>query len=208
MPKPQPVPFSLHGLSFSTWDEAYKGTPPWETNRVDPQLKAYLAAKLAPGRRMLELGCGTGTNAVFLAQRGFLVTGVDLSPKAIALAKARAKEAAAIVDFHAADATKLRLKKQFDWAFDRGCYHSLPTKVTCAKYRAALLRHLEPRGHLFLLVFADKEPPGQGPRRLSKADIITEFSRDFTIRSIADFRFETSLPGFSPHGYAALLAKK
>lgn len=203
----------------SAWDDAYRSTPPWDTNHVDPQLSAYLAAKLPPGRRVLEVGCGTGTNSVFLAKRGSLVTAVDLSPRAISAAKRRADQAHTAVDFQVADATTLRLGKRFDWAFDRGCYHSLP-KAAAPKYRAALLRHLDRGSHLLLLCFSDKEPAWKkppsstpshlaaGPRRLSKADLISEFGADFVIRSIADFRWETSVPGFSPHGYAALLVKK
>ena len=202
-----------------SWDAVYRSNQtPWDTGRPDPQLKAYLAANLTPGRRVLELGCGTGTNAVFLARRGFLVTAFDLSKLAIARAKRKAKEASTTVDFLVRNATRFNLSKHFDWAFDRGCYHSL-SKPQAAKYRASLLKHLDPGSHLLLLCFSDKEPLQQGrgqlpasgcigPRRISKADLIHEFGAEFEIRSIADFRFDPNLPGFSPHGYAVLLVKK
>ena len=76
------------------WEEMYQaGTPPWDTGRPSSELIRVVQAKKIGPCRAIELGCGTGTNVVWLAQRGFDVTGVDLAPLAIQRANRRAAEA-------------------------------------------------------------------------------------------------------------------
>src|SRR5437764_1299806 len=106
------------------WDERYrKDEAPWDTGRPSSELRRVLAEdKIGPGRAV-ELGCGTGTNAVWLARQGFDVTGVDISPLAIERAEARATAAGVRSLFLVAD---LRdpppgLAGPFDFFFDRGC---------------------------------------------------------------------------------------
>ena len=59
----------------------WRGTTPWDTNITPPEVKEFIAA--APPGKALDLGCGTGTNAITLAQHGWQATGVDFAPKAI-----------------------------------------------------------------------------------------------------------------------------
>src|SRR5206468_8930829 len=74
------------------WENRYRERPPWDTGRVSAELRRRLGQFPIPRGRAVELGCGTGTNAIWLAQQGFDVTAVDISPTAIAAAQAKAME--------------------------------------------------------------------------------------------------------------------
>src|SRR5437764_15318752 len=75
------------------WENRYRERPPWDTGRVSAELERRLVQFPIPRGRAVEFGCGTGTNAVRLAQQGFDVTAIDISPAAIASAAAKATEA-------------------------------------------------------------------------------------------------------------------
>src|SRR5262245_56613997 len=91
------------------WEGRYRTAepPPWDTGRPSAELQRRLGQlTLAPGRA-IELGCGTGSNAVWLAEQGFDVTAIDISPTAIARAEERARAASVMVRFVTADVTEL-----------------------------------------------------------------------------------------------------
>src|SRR5690349_17507776 len=90
------------------WDRRYEeGNTPWDSGRPSRELVSVIESGAIPAGRALELGCGTGTNAVYLAQRGFEVTAADLSPLALDRARQRADSAGVKVNWVAADATAL-----------------------------------------------------------------------------------------------------
>src|SRR5690348_1970681 len=108
---------------LTRWDERYeKGDTPWETGQPSSELRRVLAEVPVPPCRALELGCGTGANAVWLARQGFDITALDLSPRAIERACQRAEEAGVSVRFLAADVLNppAELAGPFDFFFDRG----------------------------------------------------------------------------------------
>lgn len=81
---------------------------PWETGPREELVELVESGRLRPGRAV-DLGCGTGANAMFLAERGFDVTGVDFAPTALAKARAAANGAGVVVRFVEADLTDLRV---------------------------------------------------------------------------------------------------
>jgi SAM-dependent methyltransferase len=106
-----------------SWNEHYAlGELPWDTGRPEPLLVEFVTSGgVAPGRT-LEIGAGTGTNAIWLAERGFDVLGVDVSPLAVERAHAKTEGRAlrcrfATLDFLAAPAPD----GPFHFVFDRGC---------------------------------------------------------------------------------------
>ena len=110
-------------MPHPSWNESYaSGEPlPWDTGTPDPLLVEMIESRaIAPGRT-LEIGCGTGTNAIFLAQHGFDVLGVDISEVAVdkARAKAQGRCRFEVVDFLAAAPAG----GPFEFVFDRGCFH-------------------------------------------------------------------------------------
>src|SRR5437879_3496719 len=110
------------------WDKRYReGESPWDTGRPSSELVRVVREEGIAPCRALELGCGTGASAVWLAQQGFDVTALDLSPMAIERAQHRADDAGVRVHFLAADVLQPlpELTGPFDFFFDRGCYHAV-----------------------------------------------------------------------------------
>jgi len=122
---------------YNAW---YKfGTPPWVGSARNELVRLVEEGRLTPGRAV-DLGCGEGDNAIFLAQHGFDVTGVDFAPAAIAKAKAKARQAGAAVEFLVDDLTNLRqLRGRFDVLVDYGTFDDLT-----AQHRSAYLRNVIP----------------------------------------------------------------
>lgn len=97
---------------------------PWDTGVTPPEVMEFLSQH--PPGRALDLGCGTGTNAVTLARHGWLVTGVDFSPKAIAKARKKAAASGLSITFYVADVTNLSmLQGPYDYVLDIGCLFAL-----------------------------------------------------------------------------------
>ena len=162
------------GATF--WDQFYadRSRPvPFFVAKPDESLAAYLdRGWITPGRA-LDLGCGPGRNALFLASQGFEVDALDLSPTAIAWAEDRAHEAGVSVRFVCGDAFKLadaELPGPYDLVVDSGCFHHLPPHRRVS-YLALLDRVLAPGGHLALTCFA----AGAMGSELSDVDLYQEF---------------------------------
>ena len=112
-----------------------------------------------PAGRALDLGCGTGTNAIALAQRGWDVTAIDFSSTALGRARRKARRSRISVHFLQRDVTRLEdLAGPFDFALDLGCFHGLAPSSR-AGYVDTLARVLRPAAVLMLYAFVD---PSQG----------------------------------------------
>jgi len=150
--------------------------PRWDTNITPPELVELIETqRLAPGRA-LDLGCGTGTNVIYLAKHGWQAVGVDFVGKAIATAKRKAKAAGVAADFYQGDVTSLDfLQPPFDFALDIGCFHSLASDRR-PTYIAGLRRLLRP-GALFLCYAFKPESPMSG---IGVEEMQTLFSDGFT----------------------------
>ena len=132
-------------LFFDLW---YLRRPPWDTGVTPPELYDFVEAH-APGRA-LDLGCGTGTNAIFLARAGWQAFGVDFAAGAIRQARRKAARSGLPVHFYVDDVTRLRgIHGSFDLILDIGCYHGLSVPVRTA-YRTNLPALLAPGGSLLL----------------------------------------------------------
>ena len=155
----------LRKILFNIW---YLGNPPWDTNQTTPEVMDFIA-KNPPGR-VLDMGCGTGTNVITLVQQGWQATGVDFVPKAIRSARKKADRAKISAEFLVGDVTKLQaINGQFDFILDIGCYHNLPAEGK-EKYRANLDRLMVTRGFFLLYCFfkPDDSDSGSG---LVEADL-------------------------------------
>ena len=118
----------------------WRGHTPWDTQITPPEVMDFLN-EATPGRA-LDLGCGTGTNAITLAEFGWRVTGVDFSPKAIVAARKKAAKRQLSVEFHLGSVAELDgLAGPFDYALDIGCLFSLKYEDR-RKYAAGLTRLL------------------------------------------------------------------
>jgi SAM-dependent methyltransferase len=122
----------------------YLGKPRWDTGISPPELLEFIEQH-APGRG-LDLGCGTGTNAITLAKAGWQVTGVDFIGRAVQTARQKARQAGAQITFLQGDVTPLpNLSGPFDLILDIGCFHSLAPQGKAA-YVENLERWLAPQG--------------------------------------------------------------
>jgi 2-polyprenyl-3-methyl-5-hydroxy-6-metoxy-1,4-benzoquinol methylase len=119
----------------------FRGQTPWDTQITPPEVMEFIR-KTPPGKA-LDLGCGTGTNAITLASHGWTVTGVDFIPKAIETAKRKAAKAGLDITFLAADVARLDLPENvYDYALDIGCLFTLeePDRIRYAETLAKLLK--------------------------------------------------------------------
>ncbi|NEC10434.1 class I SAM-dependent methyltransferase [Streptomyces sp. SID7909] len=159
------------------WDRFYadRSRPvPFFPAKPDESLAGYLERGLIAPGRALDLGCGAGRNALYLASLGFEVDAVDLSPVAIAWARERVAGAGAEARFVCGDAFALagtELSGPYDLVVDSGCFHHLPPHRRVS-YLALLDRVLAPGGHLALTCFAAGEE-GMGSE-LADADLYRE----------------------------------
>ncbi|PPS90908.1 Thiopurine S-methyltransferase [Streptomyces sp. MH60] len=129
------------------------GKPPWDSGITPPELVALIegSGALRTGR-VLELGCGTGTNAVYLAQHGWRVTAVDLVDRAVQQARKKAVAAGADVTVLCGDATRLDevgVPGPYDLFFDLSCYCGIPPHRRDA-YAAGLTKRAAPGARLLM----------------------------------------------------------
>ena len=174
------------------WDVQYRSGPlPWETGRPSAELARVLNDRSVRPCRLIELGCGTGTNAVWLAERGFDVTAVDLSPLAIRRAIGRAARAGAGVRFRMGDLRGWHaLGGPFDFFFDRGCYHAVRLEDPDG-YIATLDHVLRPGALGLVLLGNDREPEDDaGPPGVDEATNRGEFGGLFDVLRLREFRFD------------------
>lgn len=193
------------------WDKSYKhGDTPWDTGFPPSELKKVLESGIvSPGGHALDLGCGTGTNAIYLAQKGFDVTAVDVSNVAIKKAKEKAKIAKAHVQFIQANAPELHITGEpFDFIFDRGCFHAIDD-ADRIKYTKMLERLTNDESTFLLLCGNAKEPREDGPPTVKEEEIRETFSWLFDFIWIQDFRFDSLKPSeHGPLGYSCLMKRK
>ena len=148
------------------WDVMYlfKKTP-WDTGITPPEIVSVIESGKVPIGRALDLGCGTGTNAIYLAQHGFTVTAIDVSRRAIALArrKARLAQQTNQVRFERGDVTLMRQwvnPNSIDFAYDIGCFHNLKVEAR-QRYASALTSVLKP-GAIYMLYAFEPQPDRAG----------------------------------------------
>jgi SAM-dependent methyltransferase len=166
-------------LRFQYW---YFSQPPWDTGISPPELIKFIETH-KPGRA-IDIGCGTGTNVITLAQAGWQVTGVDFAPRAIKLARQKLRQAGVSAEVQVDDATKLSgISGPFDLALDLGCLHGIP-KDGHAKYLDQMERILAPNGSWLLYSFLRSSTDLSGPG-LDEADL-SRISTRFTILSRRD----------------------
>src|SRR3990172_6556566 len=172
------------------FEEMYQSTPPWDIGRPQPEF-VRLAKEGEVRGRVLDVGCGTGENALFLASEGREVWGVDASPTAISKAAAKAAARRSAVTFQVADALRLgELRRTFDTVIDSGLFHVFDDEAR-PHYVDSLASVLHEGGRYFMICFSEKEPNWGGPRRGTKAEVRSAFKSGWRVDAIRKASFDT-----------------
>ena len=186
-------------LDRAAFEQHYAGQAPWDTGK--PQ-GAFVAAADRVVSPVLDAGCGTGENALFLAARGHQVIGIDFVEEAIRRARAKAAERGLSAEFLVQDALTLG-----DWAAARPGGERFATVIDCGlfhvfsdddrrQYVQQLARVTRPAGRLLLLCMSEEEPGTEGPRRVSRQELKGAFARGWEVESIEAVRGDVN-PQFS-----------
>lgn len=138
----------------------YFRDPPWDTQISPPELLEFIAQN--PPGRALDLGCGTGTNVITLAENGWNVIGVDYIQRAIRAARRKIHQAEVSAQVFVGDVTELQgIKGPFDLVLDIGCFHGL-SAVEQSAYIGNLMRLTIP-GSVYLMYGFFRESDDRGP---------------------------------------------
>ncbi|MDR3570067.1 MAG: methyltransferase domain-containing protein [Syntrophobacteraceae bacterium] len=197
-------------MAENRFKEMYKsGITPWDIGKPDCNLVEVLARQLVSGCKAIDIGCGTGDNSLWLAQNGFLVTGVDTSEIALENARQKALDAKVACRFILADFLDDKIEgAPFGFAFDRGCLHSFSSEGDRKRFAQNVAVHLEKAGLWLTLVGnADEERKCPGPPRRSAGDIITAVEPLFEVLSLESSHFGSNHPN-PPWAWRCLLRKR
>ena len=187
---------------MNLFNSAYESTPPWDIGRPQKEF-IRLAEDGEISGRVLDAGCGTGENALYLASLGFEVWGIDSAPSAIKKAKEKAKKRGLPVNFLLTDTFKLQLlQNKFHTIIDCGLFHGF-TDEERPIFVASLSSAIYPDGKYFMLCFSEQEPGSYGPRRVTRAEIRAVFYKGWKINYIREAEFEST---FGAEGVKAWLS--
>lgn len=159
----------LQDRSGSWWDEFYASREkpcPFFVRWPDENLVSYFERQLVRAGRVLELGCGNGRNAMFLAQQGCQVDAVDFSQTAIAWAEEQALDVGASVNFICRSIFDVDVPKHaYDLVYDCGCFHHVPPHRRPG-YLALVSAALKPDGRFGLVCFRPEGGSGLSDREV------------------------------------------
>jgi cyclopropane fatty-acyl-phospholipid synthase-like methyltransferase len=155
------------------------GFKPWDSGVPPPELVAVVEGpdSLAPARS-LDLGCGTGTNSIYMAQHGWEATGVDFVPRAIKVAKRKAAAAGASPRLLVGDVTRLPelgIGTGYGLLLDLGCFHSIPDERRDDYVRGATSVAAAGATMLIFGFVRGEKPTRVGPRGFSDGEVTQRF---------------------------------
>lgn len=161
-------------MPHPSWNERYaSGELPWDTGEPETLLVDFVASGGVTPTRTLEIGAGTGTNAIWLAERGFDVLGVDVSPLAAERAHAKLARRPLGCRFATLDFLNAPVPDgPFQFVFDRGCFHVFDEPGERQRFASQVAAALAPGGLWLSLIGSTEGPPREvGPPRRSATEI-------------------------------------
>lgn len=181
------------------WQQRYRETSPnqmpWHREQPAEVLVSTVKRGLLPKGVTVDLGCGTGTDLLYLAQQHFRVIGVDIAREALQFARLRLLAAGMDIPLIQADARLLPFAVgSLDLICDSGCFHSFAPEIR-SMYAQSVARVLKPGGILFMREFHanQPQPPEGGPYRLKLEEFYEVFTPWFRFLSVGE-AFYTDLP--------------
>ena len=171
------------------FDQSSSGISSWNIARPQPAIVRLAQSGEIVGT-VLDVGCGTGENALYLSSLGHEVTAIDTAQEAIDKARRKSLERRLRVNFRLVDALALPcLGLTFDTVIDSGLFHVFSDEER-VEYANNLGAVLMPGGRYFMLCLSERETR-EGPRRVTKAEITDAFRDGWTINDIQETKFET-----------------
>ena len=190
--------------------ERYKSeNTPWDAGQPDFNLIEIVTKNPILSCKVLDVGCGTGDNSIWLAQNRFQVIGTDISDIAIEKAKEKASKANVECDFILVDFLKNKIEgAPFDFVFDRGCFHSFSSEDNRRRFAQNVDTHLEEAGLWLTIVGnADEDRQGPGPPQRTAGDIVLAVEPYFEILSLQSSHFGSNRPN-PPRAWRCLMQKR
>ncbi len=190
-------PTSHERMTGLPWDASYhqSNPAPWDIGHPQPAI-VRVASAGGLGGPVLDAGCGTGENTLYLASLGLSVLGVDVAETPLAMSREKARERRLEAEFANADAFHLeRLGRRFQTVLDCGLFHTFEADEWPA-YVASLASVTEPGGTLYVLCFSD-QGPDIGPHPVSEQELRAAFtpSTGWNIASVEADRVQTRFHG-------------
>jgi SAM-dependent methyltransferase len=190
--------------------ERYKtGDTPWDIGQPDFNLVEVVTQKPIVSCKVLDIGCGTGDNSIWLAQNRFKVIGTDTSEIALEKAKEKASKASVECDFMLVDFLNNRIEgAPFGFVFDRGCFHSFSSENDRRRFAQNVAAHLEEAGLWLTIVGnADEHRRGPGPPQRTAGDIVSAVEPYFEVLSLTTSHFGSNRPN-PPMAWRCLMQKR
>ena len=190
--------------------ERYKaGNTPWDIGKPDFNLIQTVTTMDIKPCNVLEIGCGTGNNSIWLAQKNFNVIGIDTSEIAIQKALEKASKANVNCTFIEINFLKNKIEgAPFDFVFDRGCFHVFSSDQERKIFAENVSAHLEKDGlWLSIVGNADEQRDHPGPPQRTARDIVNSVEPYFEILSLVSSHFESDRPN-PPRAWVCLMRKR
>jgi SAM-dependent methyltransferase len=191
------------------WEDHYaSGHMPWDSGLPSSELQRVLREHEVALGRALELGCGTGSNAVWLAQQGFDVTALDIAANALKVAREKAAAADVDVQWIHADVQNFNPGGEpFDFIFDRGCYHCC-RRVDLLGYLQTLSNVTRPGTRFLCLCGNANEQSESRIPRVTEAEIRAELGGLFEFLHLKAMHFEDAGGMQGPLGWSVWMVRK
>ena len=175
------------------WEQRYtEGDLPWDSGEADVHLGGVLKRHAIEPAKGLEIGCGTGTNTIWLAQQEFKMTGLDIAQEAITMAERKVAAAGVHCELLVRDFLADEVPgAPYRFVFDRGVFHVFDTPADRSRFASRVAELLAPGGMWNSLVGSTDGPPRDtGPPRRSAAEVIGAVEPHFEILELSSTTFD------------------
>jgi SAM-dependent methyltransferase len=189
-------------------DSYLRADAPWDIGKPDFNLVRFVKEGGIEKCKTLEIGCGTGDNALWLADRGFDVVAIDFANKAIEIARKKCGSRQNCMFYTVEFGSELIPGAPFGFVFDRGCFHTVDDFRGRMKFAQNVSRVLDENGvWLSLVGSVDEDRERSGPPGRSAMDIVNGVERYFKILSLDKSYFETGYGG-RPEIWVCVMRKR
>jgi SAM-dependent methyltransferase len=190
------------------WDSDYQPTAPalWDIGRPADELQKVVTDGKVGRCRVVDMCCGSGSDAIYLASKGFDVTAIDVAPTALGQAQEKAGKAGVSVKWVLADILAPPNLQPFDFLYDRGCYHVVRDQ-NLAAYLETVRRFSRPGTQFLLLAARRDEQSAAEPSGVTEEELRFDFLTLFDVEWLRDIRLESNRPGTGPPGWSAFLKR-